>query len=338
MPHRVRIASSGREFTVEPGETVLAAALRQGIVLPYSCRDGACGTCKARILSGAVDYGDYQPKAMSEAERESGYALLCQAVPLEDLEIEAREIAAAGDIPIKILPCRVARMERAADDVMILHLKLPKTQRLQFLAGQYVEILLAEGRRRSFSLANAPGDDEFLQLHVRHVPGGLFSDHVFRQMREKELLRIQGPFGAFFLRDEARRPAILVAGGTGFAPIKSMVEDAAATGDPRPMHLYWGARAQRDLYMHDLAQMWARRIAGFRYTPVLSEPRRGDGWGGRTGFVHEAVFADVPDLSMCELYASGPPPMIEALRDQVPAHGLDPGRLFYDSFEYARDL
>jgi len=337
MAYRVRIAASGKEFEVRPGENVLAAALRQGIVLPYSCRDGACGSCKARIVAGSVDYGDYQPQAMSDAERARGHALLCQAVPLEDLVIEAHEIAAASDIPIKILPCRVARMERAAHDVMILSLKLPKTQRLQYLAGQYVEILLSEGRRRSFSIANAPGDDEFVQLHVRHVPGGLFSGHVFLGMKEKELLRIQGPLGAFFLRDDETRPAVLVAGGTGFAPIKAMVEDAASTGDKRPMHLYWGARARRDLYLHTLAEGWARQIPGFRYTPVLSELRADDDWKGRTGFVHEAVFADFPDLSGCDLYASGPPPMIEALRTRAPACGLEDGRLFFDSFEYARD-
>ncbi len=335
MSFKIRIESSGHEFTAEEKETILAAALRQGVTLAYSCRNGDCGTCKGRIVSGRVDYGQYEAKAMSDEEKRAGGALFCQAVPLSDLVIEAREIAAAKDIPIRIMPCRVMKLEKLAHDVMRLSLKLAEGQRLQFLAGQYIDILLSGNQRRSFSLATAPHADELLQLHVRHVPGGLFSDQVFAKMKERDLLRFQGPLGTFFLREDSDRPVILVAGGTGFAPIKAMLEHAFAQGITRPLHLYWGVRGRRDLYLHDLPQAWTREHPHFRFTPVLSEPQPEDQWSGRTGWVHEAVIADYPDLSRHEVYASGPPPMIEALKQSVKIHGLPGDRLYYDSFEHA---
>ncbi len=335
MTFKVRIEPSGHEFTVAEKETVLEAALRQGYTLPYSCRNGSCGTCKGRLRAGEVDYGVYEDKALSAAERAAGFALFCQAIPRSDLVIEAKELAAVAGIAIKTLPARVVKMERAADDVMILSLKLPANQRLQFLAGQYVDILLKDNQRRSFSLANPPHADETLQLHVRHVPNGLFTTHVFTRMKEKDLLRLRGPLGVFFLREESERPAILVAGGTGFAPMKAILEHAFARGVSRPLHLYWGVRAQRDLYMDALPRAWAQEQAHFKYTPVLSAPRPEEQWQGRTGWVHEAVMADTPDLSGYEVYASGPPPMIEAVKQICFARGLTPDRLFFDSFELA---
>lgn len=332
--YRVRIEPSGHAFDVAENETVLEAALRAGFTLPYSCRNGSCGTCKGKILQGEVDYGVYEAKALTPEERAVGKALFCQAVPRSDLVIEAKEIGLVKDIPIKLLPARVVRMERRAHDVMVLSLKLPQTERFKFLAGQYIDILLKNGARRSFSLANPPQQDNTLELHVRHVPGGLFSGHVFTLMREKDLLRFRGPFGIFFLR-ESERPAVLVAGGTGFAPVKAIVEDAIVRGITRPLHVYWGARARRDLYFDELPQHWERDQAHIRYTPVLSEPLAGDGWSGRTGWVHEAVLADHPDLSGFEVYASGPPPMIAAIRASFFARGLPEDRLYYDSFEYA---
>ena len=335
MTFKIRNQSSGREFTVGQNETVLAAALRQGVMLPYSCRNGACGTCKGKLLSGQVDYGTYEAKAMSEAERQQGHALFCQARPLSDLVIEAKEIAAAKDIPIRIMPTRVVKMEKLADDVMRLSLKLADGQRLQYLAGQYIDILLSGNQRRSFSLSTSPLSDELLQLHIRHVPGGFFTDHVFNKMQEKDLLRFRGPYGMYFLREDSDRPAILVAGGTGFAPIKSILEYAFAKRTTRPLHLYWGVRAKRDLYLPDLPQAWAREHSNFKFTPVLSEPRPEDHWDGRQGWVHEAVAKDYPDLSRHEVYASGPPPMIDAIKGMVKKHGLPEDRLYYDSFEFA---
>jgi CDP-4-dehydro-6-deoxyglucose reductase len=352
MAFKVRIESSGSEFTVEDKETVLGAALRQGVTLAYSCRNGDCGTCKGKLISGQVDYGRYNEKAMHDDERRAGAALFCQAVPFSDLVIEAKEISAAKDIPIRIMPCRVMKLEKLAHDVMRLWLKLAEGQRLQFLAGQYIDILLSGNQRRSFSLATAPHADEMLQLHIRHVQGGLFSEQVFTKMKERDLLRFQGPLGTFFMRaDEPAsnmlaesngnpgtlldRPAILVAGGTGFAPIKSILENAFAKGIRRPLSLYWGVRAKRDLYLPDLPQAWASEHRQFIFTPVLSEPLPEDNWNGRRGWVHEAVVEDFPDLSRHEVYASGPPPMIEALKKAVKAHGLPDDRLYYDSFEHA---
>jgi CDP-4-dehydro-6-deoxyglucose reductase len=334
LSHKIRIEPSGHEFTAEPGETVLAAALRQGRALPYSCRNGSCGSCKGSVLAGELDYGSYDPAALSDEERRAGKALFCQAVPKGDLVIRAREIAAVENIVIKTLPCRVVKMEHAAPDVMVLTLKLPQTERLQYLAGQYLDILIGGGERRSFSLANPPQRDEHLELHVRHVPGGKFTTQVFERMKEKDLLRFQGPLGTFFLREDSTAPAILVAGGTGFAPMQAILEQAFAKGSARPLHLYWGARARRDLYRHDLAESWARVHASFRYTPVLSEPEPEDDWRGRRGWVHDAVLADYPDLAAHEVYASGPPVMIEAIKKTFFARGLAEDRLFYDSFEY----
>lgn len=347
MTFKVRIEPSGHEFVAEGSETILEAALRHGFNLPYSCRNGACATCKGKVITGSVDYGVYEAKALNEVEKLAGMALFCRARPLSDVVIEVREIGAARGITIKTLPCRVVRMERLAHDVMALHLKLPQSERLQFLAGQYIDILLRDGRRRSFSLANAPHDDEALQLHIRHLPGGHFSGHVFTHMKEKDLLRFQGPLGTFFLREEdaptgadsptVERPVILMAGGTGFAPIKGILEHAFYVGTQRPLHLYWGARARRDLYLHALVRSWVEAHANFRYTPVLSEPDPNDHWDGRCGWVHDAVVQDYPDLSGHEVYASGPPPMIEAGRLAFSAHGLPADRLFYDSFERAQD-
>lgn len=336
MPYHVALRPSGHEFQVAENESVLDAALREkGAVLPYGCRNGTCGSCMGKILAGEIVYPAERPPGLSEREQAEGKALLCQARPQSDLVIEAREIKTGGDIAVKILPCRVERRELLAPDVMRLYLRLPSVERLQFLAGQYVDILLADGRRRSFSLANPPHADDLLELHVRRVPGGFFTDYVFDKMKEKALLRFQGPLGTFFLREDSPRPIILIGGGTGFAPLKGILEHAFHIGLGRPLHLYWGARAKVDLYLDGLPRRWEAEHPNFRYTPVLSEPRPEDGWGGRTGWVHEAVAADYPDLSGHEVYMSGPPPMIRAAKPAFAARGLPEERLYYDSFEFA---
>jgi CDP-4-dehydro-6-deoxyglucose reductase len=334
MAYKIRLEPSGREFAAEPTESVLAAALRQGLVLPHSCRNGSCGTCKGKLLSGRVEYGEAPLPALTDEERRAGYALFCQARAASDLVIEAREVTRLAGIPVKILPCRVIAMERAAPDVMILRLKAPQHERLQYLAGQYIDILLSGGARRSFSIANPPNRDEFLELHVRRVEGGLFTTHVFEKMQEKDLLRFQGPLGTFFLHDEnPGTEAVLIAGGTGYAPVQAMVEQALAQGGTRRFHVYWGARARRDLYRHAQVEALARAHPALRYTPVLSEPRPEDDWRGRTGWVHEAALADYPDLSAVEVYACGPPVMVAAVRESFLARGLPASRLYSDSFE-----
>jgi CDP-4-dehydro-6-deoxyglucose reductase len=337
--HNVTLQPSGHQFSVEADESILTAALRQGFVLPYGCRNGACGSCKGRVLEGKVDYGAYQVKALSEAERAAGKALFCQAKPLGDVVIEARTVGAAKDIPVKTLPCRVQKLERLADDVMVLYLKLPANERLQFLPGQYLEFLLRDGSRRSFSMANAPHDDALVQLHVRHVPGGQFTDHVFGKMKERDILRFEGPLGTFFLREDSDKPIIFVASGTGFAPIKSILETAFAKGIDRSMVLYWGGRRPKDLYMNALAGSWAAAHDNFRYVPVVSDALPEDDWHGRSGFVHRAVMEDFPDLSGRQVYACGVPVMVDsAKKDFIGQCGLPEDEFYADSFTTQADL
>ena len=335
MSYSVKIVPSGHTFEVEENEAILEAALRQGLSLPYGCRSGACGSCIAKIVSGKIKYdGDNHPPAVTEDEHALGMTVLCQAQAASNLVIESREAKAEQDIQIRTLPCRIAAMERLNHDVMLLKLKLPTTDRLQFLAGQYIDLLLKDGRHRSFSLANPPHADELLELHIRHVEGGEFTTEVFDRMHVKDILRIEGPHGQFFLREDSDRPIIFMAGGTGFAPVKSMIEHALAAGITRPMHLYWGVRAREDLYLHEFAQKLAADYPHINYTPVLSEPKAADSWSGRTGFVHEAILADHADLSGYEIYAAGPPVMVYAGRDHFPAQGLDLEHYISDAFEY----
>ena len=309
--HTVRLEPSGNTFHVAPGETILEAALREGIGLPYGCRNGACGACKGILRSGELVYGDYQERALHDSEKLAGKALTCCTRPASDIVFEVRELAGAKDLAIRTLPCRVEKVEKPADDVAVIYLKLPAGERLQFLAGQYIDILMKDGKRRSFSMANAPHDDQFLQLHVRKTPGGAFSRYVFEEMKERAILRFEGPLGTFYLRDDSDKPYIFVAGGTGFAPIKAQVEHLFHHGDDRPMVLYWGARSRRDLYLHDLPQAWAREHPNFTYIPVLSDAEPGDDWQGRTGLVHQAVLDDFADLSGYEVYACGAPAMTD---------------------------
>jgi len=338
MTHQVTIRNTGHQFSAQEGASILQAALDAGLVLPYGCRDGACGSCKGKLIEGRIDYGHYSEKVLTAAEREQGFALFCQARPLSDVVIEAREVRKAGDIQVRKLPARVQKLERAADDVMIVHLKLPANERLQFIPGQYIDILLKDGTRRSFSMANAPHDDEFLQLHIRHVPGGAFTDHVFKAMKERDILRFEGPFGTFFLREESEKPIVLVASGTGFAPIKAVIEAAFRRGVTRPMTLYWGARRPKDLYLNALPERWAAEHPGFRYVPVISDALPEDAWEGRTGFVHRAVMQDLPDLSAYQVYACGVPVMVDSARRDFTTQCRLPENDFYaDSFTTAAD-
>lgn len=335
MSHKILIQSKQQTFSVGNKETILEAALKQHVNLPYGCRNGACGSCKAHLIEGKFKYGNTPITGLTKEEEEAGYILLCQALPQSDLVIEARTINSIADIPVRKLPCRVTRIEKLNHDVMRLFLKLPATERIQFLAGQYIDILMQGGKRRSFSLANAPHDDEYLELHVRHYNGGLFSEFAFNKLHEKSLLRIEGPLGTFFLREESDRPIIMVAGGTGFAPVKSIVEHAINKGISRPIYLYWGARSRRDLYLNELAELWARELEDFHYIPVLSEPLDSDKWNGKTGFVHQIVLEDFTDLSVYEVYTCGPPPLVHAVRDTFTERGLSEEYIYSDSFEIA---
>ncbi|WP_301103032.1 CDP-6-deoxy-delta-3,4-glucoseen reductase [Propionivibrio sp.] len=338
MAFQITILPSQHVFQAEADEIILDAALRQGVVLPYGCRDGACGACRGRVLSGQVDLGQAQIKALSNAERSAGFALLCCARAHSDLSIEGRELLSAQALPVKTLPARVQKLTRVAPDVMLVELKLPASERLQFFAGQYIEILLKEGRRRAFSLANAPHDDSCLQLHIRHMPGGQFTDRLFSTMQERDILRFNGPHGSFFLREDSTKPMLLVAGGTGFAPIKAIVEHAIAEQSTRPMAIYWGGRGRADLYLLPLAEQWAAAHSGIRFVPVLSEAPESDHWQGRSGFVHAAAMHDYPDLSGHQAYVCGSPAMVAAARrDFVGQCQLPETEFFADSFELAND-
>lgn len=331
MPVQITLRPSGHVLQTQDGETVLEAALREGYRLPYGCRNGSCGSCKGKVVTGVVDHGKSQDGALDEAERAAGMALFCQARPRSDLIIECREIDAVKDIPVKTLPCRVQSLERVAPDVMRIRLRLPASERLQFLAGQYIDILLRDGTRRSLSLANPPHDDGLLELHLRNY-GGPFSTRVFTQMKEKDILRFEGPLGTFYLHEDSIKPAVLIAGGTGFAPIKAIVEHAIYHGLKRPLLLYRGARRATDLYLNELPVAWQREH-GITYVPVLSDATAEDAWAGRRGLVHEAVMADFPDLSGHEVYVCGAPAMIDAARRDFLAHcGLPETAFYADAF------
>ena len=336
MTYRISLQPGGHEFDAAADQTVLEAALAADLMLPHSCRDGACGACKGQVIEGRVDHGSHSASALSAAEQAEGYALFCCAKPLSDLVVQARNVVRAGDIPIRKLPCRVHRLQRLADDVMLLDLKLPASEAFRFRAGQYIDILLAGGQRRSFSIANAPHDGSHIELHVRRIDGGSFTAHVFERMKEKDILRFEGPLGSFWLREDSQRPIVLVAGGTGFAPIKSIIEHAIETGLRRPISLYWGARERTGLYLDELARSWEAALPSLRYIPVLSDAAQDLSWEGRRGLVHQAVMDDFAELSGHEVYACGAPAMIDAARTGLcTGRGLPEHAFFADAFTFS---
>lgn len=323
MTFRVQLVPGGTAFDVQPGETVLDAALRAGLMLPHDCRAGRCGTCRARIVAGMVE----------PAADAAGTALLCQAQPRSDLTVAAEPLAALAGITVRNLTVRVARIERLAPDVVRLVLRLPGGVPFRFWPGQHVDVLLRDGRRRSYSIASSPEEHDALELHVREMAGGVFSSDVLRALRIKDLLRIQGPFGTFILDPDSPRPAILLAGGTGYAPLRSMLRQAVDGAGARPMHLYRGARRLADLYLADESREFAARLPGFRFTAVLSGADAPASM--RTGLAHAAVLEDYPDLGSHSVYASGPPPMISAARAAFQARGLPAAHFHADAFEPA---
>jgi len=336
MSYQITVQPSGKQFAAEADETLLDAALRHGLTIPYGCKDGACGACKGKVLDGTVDHGKAQLHALKDEEKAEGLALYCCAKATTDLTIECKQLASASDIPVKTLPSRIEKLDKLAPDVIEMHLRLPSSERLQFWAGQYIDILLKDGKKRSFSLANAPHDDAVLQLHIRYVPGGLFTEQVFNTMKVRDILRFNGPHGSFYLREDSPKPMILLAGGTGFAPIKAIVEHAIAEECTRPIHIYWGAKARVDLYQNALPEQWAAAHPNIKYVPVLSEPAADDAWTGRTGFVHRAVVEDLPDLSGYQVYACGSPVMIDvAKKDFVSDCGLPEEEFFADAFTFS---
>ena len=335
---RVTVSKSGRSFRVDRGQAVLDAALRAGLNLPHSCKSGNCGSCRARLVEGEVRYPNGAPLGLSDAEIADGLILLCQARAESDLSIETFEAAAPEEVLVKRLPSRIERIVPLAHDVAAVYLRLPAAERFDFKPGQYLDVLLSKGRRRSFSIASPPHDSRLLELHVRLARGGEFTGPLFAGGMAGALLSIEGPLGHFIYREPCAgkaAPMLLVGGGTGLAPLMSILRHVTETGLARDMTLYWGVRAERDLYADAALESLARRTPGFRYVPVLSEPS--PAWQGAAGLVHDAVLARVPDLARHEVYASGPPAMIEAVRREFTARGVDPSRLRFDSFDYAPD-
>ena len=334
----VLVQPSGRAFSVEPSETLLAGGIRQGVGLPYGCKDGACGSCKCKKISGTVVHGNHQDKALSAAEEAAGMVLTCCATATSDLVLESRQVSLEGALPVRKMPARISSMLRASPDVIQLQLQLPASESFQYRAGQYLDVLLRDGARRSYSMANAPHTGPALELHIRHMPGGRFTDLVFGSMKERDIVRIEGPMGSFFLREDSDKPLVLLASGTGFAPIKALIEHMQERQITRPATLFWGGRRPHDLYMDDWVRTQCSAMAHLSYVPVVSDAMPEDNWQGRTGFVHQAVLEDIPDLSGYQVYACGAPVVVEsAQRDFSDLAGLDEDEFFADAFTSEAD-
>jgi CDP-4-dehydro-6-deoxyglucose reductase len=330
----------GREFVARRTDNLLAAALAAGINLPHSCKSGNCGSCRARLVTGEIHYPRGRPLGLTTAEADAGYVLLCQAQPRSDVLLEARRVRSVEQVEIKSLPARLQRLERVGTDVMRVLLRLPAVEPLRFLPGQYLDVILDGGRRRSFSIASPPHDSDLIELHVRHAPGGGFTEWLFREAREGALIRIEGPLGQFVYQDDDR-PMLLIAGGTGFAPLKSILRHVlerrllGMTRAARRIHLFWGVRTPPDLYELPLVESWVARYAEFTFTPAFSDAPQAP--AAHTGFVHEAVLRAGLDLAAHDIYAAGPPAMIAAVRTSLVAAGAALERVYFDSFDYAPD-
>ena len=334
----ISVQPSGIQFQAQAGESLLAAGIRQGIGLPYGCKDGACGSCKCKLVSGQVQQSTFQRKALSEEEEAQGFVLTCSAIAISDITLESRQVTPAGALPVKKMPTRVSNLVRKTDDVMVMQLQLPANDTFVYRAGQYVEFILRDGARRSYSMANAPSHGPGVELHVRHMPGGRFTDLVFGSMKEKDILRIEGPMGSFFLREESEKPMVFLASGTGFAPLKALLEHMQHCGITRPVALYWGGRRPADLYMDDWVQAQCAAMPNVHYVPVVSDALPEDAWQGRTGFVHRAVLEDFSDLSGHQVYACGAPVVVDsAQRDFCAQAGLPTEEFFADAFTSEAD-
>ena len=339
MTHTITVLPSNDTFPIETNETILDAALRANVILPYGCKDGACGSCKSKVISGVVKHAE-NSTALSDEEIDHSIALLCHTTVESDVTIEARVIG-AGAYPVKKLPTRIISMKRAteAGDIMLVELQLPANDSFEYRGGQYIDFILRDGTRRSYSMACAPRlIDKKLELHIRHMPGGVFTDQLFSSMKERDILRLEGPLGTFFFNEVTGAPCVFIASGTGFAPIKAIIEEMQSKYLVRPIHFYWGVRRPHDLYLNELAEEWTRTIPNFKYIPVISDALPEDNWQGRTGMVHEAVLADFSDLSEHNVYACGAPVMVRAAHEAFTTiRGLPETAFYSDAFLSAAD-
>lgn len=331
----ITLKPSGKTFSCTSNVDILKAGLANGISLRYSCRSGVCRTCRGRVIEGQVDIGNVHASYLSDADKAIGQVHLCCATPRSDCVIEADEIE-PEQAPATKFPARVIKLDKLAPDVMQITLGLPPNGPLKYLAGQYIDLHLQDGVQRSYSIASAPttAGQRQLELHVRHMPGGIFTDKVFGStMKLRDLLRVEAPHGFFYLDETSDKPTVMLASGTGFAPIKSIIEYSIQKKMTRPIHLYWGGRKREDIYMHELAMQWAKEHAHIHYTPVLSDATEACAWQGRQGFVHNAVIEDIANLAAHQVYACGAPLMVDAARrDFVNLCGLADDQFFADSF------
>ncbi|MEN9560013.1 MAG: hypothetical protein RLZZ502_1224 [Pseudomonadota bacterium] len=341
MPVHITLTNLSKQetyapFICEDGQSILEAASKAGYLMPYSCRNGACGSCKGNLLNGAVDYGNHQAQQLTEEEKAAGKALFCCAKPQSDCSISVREVRKSSDAPLKKLPARVDQLDKVTHDVMRVVLKLPANEQLQYQAGQYVDILMRDGKRRSFSIANAPHTGAHIELHIRHLPNGAFTEPLFTTGKVKDIWRFEGPHGSFYLREDSDKPMIMLCSGTGFAPIKAIIEHSLEKQYFRPMVVYWGGRRPSDLYDAALVAQWAQAHPHISFVPVISEAKIEDAWQGRQGFVHHAVMEDFPDLSGYEVYACGVPIMVDSAKKDFVAKCRLPEDAFYaDAFTVA---
>lgn len=340
MAYQITIQDLGQQFSGKAYDSVLDSAIQAGLNLPYGCKNGTCGNCKGTIITGSVDYGEHSSAALTETEKAEGKALFCCALPLSDLTIASREVL--SDVPPpRILPARVEQITKLNDRVVDLQIQLPKQETLQFKAGQYIEFILKNGKRRAFSIANAPHQDNLLNLHIGLVEGGEFTHYIFNELQTKTILRIEAPLGSFYLREATQKPVIMLAGGTGFAPIKGIIEYMIHNEIKREIHLYWGARTLKDLYMLNLAKNWADQYSTIHFTPVLSKPLLSDQWQGRVGYVQDALLIDLQNgklgdiaLSDVEVYCCGVPKLVESSQKTLFDAGLLEDAFFADIFSF----
>jgi CDP-4-dehydro-6-deoxyglucose reductase len=328
--YKIKIQSSGLEFHVKPSQTILEGAIASGITLPYGCQDGACGSCKGKVISGKYFLNEYQSSALTDSDIKAGNTLYCKSMAQEDLVIEPNIPEVYDQYSPKVVPVKVESLTRLNHDVMQMFLKLPAKETFRFKAGQYIEFIMGDGSRRAFSMANAPLDS-MIELHLRLIEGGKFTSFVFNEMKEKSIHRIEGPIGQFYLRD-SEKPIIFIAGGTGFAPIKSIIEDMIANKNKRKIYLYRGVRSEKDFYMNELVNDWIKKLEGLKYIPVVEDGLSED---ARSGYVHHAVLEDFKNLNDIQVYCCGAPGLVENAFKDLTKSGLPDDQFFADAFTFA---
>ena len=330
MTKHVEIRQAGRVIAVPQGATILEAALADGIAYPHGCRSGRCGACKSRLISGEADLLDHSRFALSAEEKAQGLILACRAIPTTDASVAWLDGAEeTPSHPRRRLSFRVTTIEDATHDIKRIQLAIDEDVPLVFAAGQYARLTFPGAPTRDYSMASRPGERE-LEFHIRRVPGGAATHHIHAQLRVGDPVLVEGPFGSSYLREQHTGPILCIAGGSGLAPIKGIVEAAIAGGLKQPIHVYFGARNTRDLYLVDHFEDLAQRYPNLTFTPVLSDAQLEARW--RSGFVTDAVAKDLLDFDGWKAYVAGPPPMVEAAMQICTARGLQSEDLHADVF------